>query len=44
MLGAISTTGRGEFLEAIIDDDIELPAKLPRHPFKEGTFEEEIKA
>jgi transcriptional regulator with XRE-family HTH domain len=29
---AISTTGRGEFLEAIIDDGIELPAKLPAEP------------
>src|SRR2546429_5991457 len=26
---AISTTGRGEFLEAIIDDKFDLPAKLP---------------
>ena len=26
---AISTTGRGEFLEAIIDDESDLPARLP---------------
>jgi transcriptional regulator with XRE-family HTH domain len=26
---AISTTGRGEFLEAIIDDKMDLPDKLP---------------
>lgn len=29
---AISTTGRGEFLEAIIDDNMELPGKLPANP------------
>ena len=26
---AISTTGRGEFLEAIIDDKLELPDRIP---------------
>ena len=29
---AISTTGRGEFLEALIDDEIDLPEKLPADP------------
>jgi transcriptional regulator with XRE-family HTH domain len=29
---AISTTGRGEFLEAIIDDELDLPSKLPSEP------------
>jgi len=29
---AISTTGRGEFLEALIDDEMELPKKLPADP------------
>jgi predicted transcriptional regulator len=29
---AISTTSRGEFLEAIIDDEMELPTKLPAQP------------
>ena len=29
---AISTTGRGEFLEAIIDDGLNLPARLPANP------------
>ncbi len=28
----ISTTGRGEFLEALIDDDIDLPEELPANP------------
>jgi transcriptional regulator with XRE-family HTH domain len=28
----ISTTGRGEFLEAIIDDEMDLPEKLPADP------------
>ena len=28
----ISTTGRGEFLEALIDDGMGLPAKLPADP------------
>ncbi len=28
----ISTTGRGEFLEALIDDEMDLPAKLPAVP------------
>jgi transcriptional regulator with XRE-family HTH domain len=31
----ISTTGRGEFLEALIDDSIDLPAYLPSAPGKE---------
>src|SRR5438270_11950488 len=31
---AISTTGRGEFLEAIIDDEIDLPIKMPADPKK----------
>ena len=31
---AISTTGRGEFLEAIIDDKMELPSRLPADPRK----------
>lgn len=29
---AISTTGRGEFLEAIIDDKLELPHRVPADP------------
>jgi transcriptional regulator with XRE-family HTH domain len=29
---AISTTGRGEFLEALIDDEMDLPEKLPADP------------
>ncbi|HEX7318578.1 MAG TPA: hypothetical protein VF297_32015 [Pyrinomonadaceae bacterium] len=28
----ISTTGHGEFLEALIDDDLDLPEKLPADP------------
>lgn len=28
----ISTTGRGEFLEALVDDEIDLPSKLPADP------------
>lgn len=32
---AISTTGRGEFLEALIDDSIDLPEELPSKPSKE---------
>jgi transcriptional regulator with XRE-family HTH domain len=28
----ISTTGRGEFLEALIDDKMSLPNKLPANP------------
>lgn len=28
----ISTTGRGEFLEALIDDQLDLPKKLPADP------------
>lgn len=28
----ISTTGRGEFLEAIIDDELDLPEELPADP------------
>lgn len=31
---AISTTGRGEFLEAIIDDEMDLPEKMPADPKK----------
>ncbi|MCA1633037.1 MAG: hypothetical protein LC802_04775 [Acidobacteria bacterium] len=29
---AISTTGRGEFLEALIDDEIDLPEIMPAAP------------
>lgn len=29
---AISTTGRGEFLEAIIDDEMDLPEQVPTDP------------
>jgi transcriptional regulator with XRE-family HTH domain len=29
---AISITGRGEFLEALIDDEMDLPEKLPADP------------
>lgn len=32
---SISTTGRGEYLEALIDDSIDLPAYLPSEPGKE---------
>lgn len=28
----ISTTGRGEFLESLIDDEMDLPKKLPANP------------
>jgi len=28
----ISTTGKGEFLEAMIDDEMELPPRLPAKP------------
>ncbi len=31
---AISTTGRGEFLEALIDDTLDLPARIPADPSK----------
>src|SRR2546421_9954486 len=31
---AISTTGGGEFLEAIIDDEMDLPSQLPAAPQK----------
>ena len=30
----ISTTGRGEFLEALIDDEMDLPERLPADPEK----------
>lgn len=33
---AISTTGRGEFLEALIDDNLDLPERLPADPKSEG--------
>jgi transcriptional regulator with XRE-family HTH domain len=29
---AISTTGRGEFLEALIDDELDLPDEMPAAP------------
>jgi transcriptional regulator with XRE-family HTH domain len=29
---AISTTGHGEFLEALIDDELDLPEELPANP------------
>jgi transcriptional regulator with XRE-family HTH domain len=32
---AISTTSRGEFLEALIDDAMELPKRIPAVPFEE---------
>jgi transcriptional regulator with XRE-family HTH domain len=32
----ISITGGGEFLEALIDDELELPEKLPASPKSEG--------
>jgi transcriptional regulator with XRE-family HTH domain len=32
---SISTTGRGEFLEALIDDSMDIPTKLPSLPSKE---------
>src|SRR2546427_43436 len=35
---AISTTGRGEFLEAIIDDALDLPQKVPASPGKEKSL------
>jgi transcriptional regulator with XRE-family HTH domain len=31
---SISTTGRGEFLEALIDDSMDLPIQLPSTPAK----------
>jgi hypothetical protein len=30
----MSTTGRGEFLEALLDDELALPEKLPSDPRK----------
>ncbi len=33
---AISTTGHGSFLEAIIDDEMDLPDKLPCSPKQAG--------
>lgn len=33
---AISTTGRGEYLEVLIDDSLELPKHLPADPAKRG--------
>ncbi len=29
---AVSTTGRGEFLEALIDDTLDLPNRIPADP------------
>jgi transcriptional regulator with XRE-family HTH domain len=34
---AISTTGRGEFLETIIEDKMNLPEKMPANPKKHKT-------
>jgi len=34
---AVSTTGHGEFLEAIIDDERNLPKRMPANPSKLGT-------
>jgi transcriptional regulator with XRE-family HTH domain len=31
---AISTTGRGEFLEALIDDSMNLPTRIPADPLQ----------
>jgi len=31
---AISSTGRGEFLEALIDDSLDLPTRIPADPSK----------
>lgn len=31
---AISTTGQGEFLEVLIDDALDLPARIPADPSK----------
>ncbi|HWW74934.1 MAG TPA: helix-turn-helix domain-containing protein [Pyrinomonadaceae bacterium] len=31
---AISTTGRGEFLETLIDDSLDLPTHIPADPSK----------
>lgn len=33
----ISTTGRGEFLEALIDDDMDLPKRMPADPATTAT-------
>jgi transcriptional regulator with XRE-family HTH domain len=33
----ISTTGRGEFLEVLIDDSLELPRRIPADPPKRGS-------
>lgn len=33
---AVSTTRRGEFLEALLDDELDLPEKLPANPKSEG--------
>jgi transcriptional regulator with XRE-family HTH domain len=32
----ISTTGRGEFLEVLIDDSLELPRRIPADPPRRG--------
>ena len=34
---AISTTGKGEFLEALIDDEMDLPERLPADPQSNAT-------
>lgn len=39
---AISTTGRGEFLEALIDDEMDLPEKMPADP-KRATSKKRVR-
>lgn len=39
---AISITGRGEFLEAIIDDEMELPRRIPADPYNSSLFSRRV--
>ena len=39
---AISKTGGGEFLEALIDDEMELPKKLPADPKSSGIKKKKV--
>ncbi len=41
---AISTTGRGEFLEALIDDEMDLPEEIPADPKSKIRLESAKKA
>jgi transcriptional regulator with XRE-family HTH domain len=39
---AISTTGHGEFLEILIDDEMNLPKKLPANPKRYVDFDLDV--